>query len=517
MDLARLSKEDLGELMAALGHLERAMAAVAKAGLVPVLTLTPAATMIRAAGLLDDPAAAEVVIDPPGEASPDLPEMMPWVDASPQPDNPLPSAPPLVVAEEMAAPPAGPTGRAGGGKERPLPGLSDAVRAQIAAMVDQGLRAPAIAQQLGLRPSVVAGMVGALVRRRQRQAVAIAADLAAVARAEAAHSLSVPAAEPVPAPEPVAEADTFRSVGQIAAQMVRRGNNPPVWTEEEDARLCDLVVAQMRAGLSRNRAARAAASAMGRPEEGVAFRVASRLRDRIAAALQPQDLPASQHAAGEPAEPDALPFSPSSLAAGSAAGAVAATPAASKDDVAAAAAVEPRRPESSRAAGSAGGVAVPEPSPPAPRNANPAPVRPVAAQEGAGAPLGQCAPARPVASVAVPAPVVEAASTCPDDLHGESRRLWLHLDQLGYGRARGMAEDWDAELDHELVEQLAAGARVGELALDLGIGAEILAARFRALSAPIRDDRDRVTIDGQQRLLAVLKARLLRARRGAAA
>lgn len=482
MDLARLSKEDLGELMAALGHLERAMAAVAKAGLVPVLTLTPAATMIRAAGLLDDPAAAEVVIDPPGEASPDLPEMMPWVDASPQPDNPLPSAPPLVVAEEMAAPPAGPTGRAGGGKERPLPGLSDAVRAQIAAMVDQGLRAPAIAQQLGLRPSVVAGMVGALVRRRQRQAVAIAADLAAVARVEAAHSLSATAAEPVPAPEPVAEADTFRAVGQIAAQMVRRGNNPPVWTEEEDARLCDLVVAQMRAGLSRNRAARAAASAMGRPEEGVAFRVASRLRDRIAAALQPQDMPASQHAAGEPAEPDALPFSPSSLA-----------------------------------AGSAGGVAVPEPSPPAPRNANPAPVRPVAAQEGAGAPLGQCAPARPVASGAAPAPVVEVAGTCPDDLYGESRRLWLHLDHLGYGRARGMTEDWDAELDHELVERLASGARVGELALDLGIGAEILAARFRALSAPIRDDRDRVTIDGQQRLLAVLKARLLRARRGAAA
>lgn len=408
MDLARLSKEDLGELMAALGHLERAMAAVAKAGLVPVLTLTPAATMIRAAGLLDDPVAVDVVIDPPGETAPDLPEMMPWVDASPQPDNPLPSAPPLVVAEEMAAPPAGPTGRAGGGKERPLPGLSDAVRAQI------------------------------------------------------------------------------------AAQMVRRGNNPPVWTEEEDARLCDLVVAQMRAGLSRNRAARAAASAMGRPEEGVAFRVASRLRDRIAAALQPQDLPASQNAANKPAEPDALPSSPSSLAAGSAAGGAAATPAASKDDVAAAAAVEPR-------------------------NANPAPVRPVAAQEGAGAPLGQCAPARPVASVAAPAPVVEAASTCPDDLHGESRRLWLHLDQLGYGRARGMAEDWDAELDHELVKQLATGARVGELALDLGIGAEILAARFRALSAPIRDDRDRVTIDGQQRLLAVLKARLLRARRGAAA
>lgn len=108
------------------------------------------------------------------------------------------------------------------------------------------------------------------------------------------------------------------------------------------------------------------------------------------------------------------------------------------------------------------------------------------------------------------APAPEAGGAGTSSLHGRQREIDAHLSALGY---RG---GWDAELDLELVEGLAQGRKPAELAMDLDQDAKALTDRFRVLSAPIRDDRDRPTIAGMQDLAVVLRHRVKEARKRAA-
>lgn len=89
---------------------------------------------------------------------------------------------------------------------------------------------------------------------------------------------------------------------------------------------------------------------------------------------------------------------------------------------------------------------------------------------------------------------------------GEPLPVWhaaigRHLDKLGYPGA------WSAGLDLDLAEGLAKGIKLNMLAADFGLDASALRARFAALTACVRDERDMMTIDQQKRLLTVLKLR----------
>lgn len=76
------------------------------------------------------------------------------------------------------------------------------------------------------------------------------------------------------------------------------------------------------------------------------------------------------------------------------------------------------------------------------------------------------------------------------------------LDALARVPAR---EGFDDELDLEVMEGYARGAKTAALALDLDVEAGHLAARMRELTACIRDERDHLTIDGQRDLMIVLR------------
>ncbi len=90
---------------------------------------------------------------------------------------------------------------------------------------------------------------------------------------------------------------------------------------------------------------------------------------------------------------------------------------------------------------------------------------------------------------------------CPDDLKGLQREVWFHLGSLAADPL------FDTELDLDLVEGLASGQKLGELALDLGVDAAKAKARFELLTEVIRNQNNRITTDGQPALLAVLRRR----------
>lgn len=94
----------------------------------------------------------------------------------------------------------------------------------------------------------------------------------------------------------------------------------------------------------------------------------------------------------------------------------------------------------------------------------------------------------------------------PDGIKGDNLLIWRHLDGVGY------AGGFDAEMDYDLVSGLGAGQKLAQIALDLDMDAGSLKARFRALASCVTDIGGRVTIEGQQRLTAMLKERALRAR-----
>ena len=71
---------------------------------------------------------------------------------------------------------------------------------------------------------------------------------------------------------------------------------------------------------------------------------------------------------------------------------------------------------------------------------------------------------------------------------------------------------FDAEIDLEIVEGFARGTKTAALALDLDLDAPLLLARFRDLTACIRDARGNMTIDGQADLMKALRHRVKEAR-----
>ncbi|WP_158589824.1 helix-turn-helix domain-containing protein [Gemmobacter lutimaris] len=111
------------------------------------------------------------------------------------------------------------------------------------------------------------------------------------------------------------------------------------------------------------------------------------------------------------------------------------------------------------------------------------------------APVGEIAEG--VVPVAAPTPAPVAGGAAP--FTARQRQIAAHVMRL-HGRG-----DFDAATDLALVEQLTSGTKAGQVALDLGLDSAAVVGRFRALTAVIRDDRDRVTIDGQADLLLVLR------------
>ncbi|WP_417627055.1 hypothetical protein [Pararhodobacter aggregans] len=118
---------------------------------------------------------------------------------------------------------------------------------------------------------------------------------------------------------------------------------------------------------------------------------------------------------------------------------------------------------------------------------------------------GVAAPA--AAQVPPPGPSQEVAAkpakgpAPPADFTVLDRALWRHVVTLPPG-AFGPGDDLD------LVEGLARGRKLAEIALDLDIDAAACLSRFKALSATLRNDLNAITHEGQPRLLKVLRARV---------
>lgn len=117
--------------------------------------------------------------------------------------------------------------------------------------------------------------------------------------------------------------------------------------------------------------------------------------------------------------------------------------------------------------------------------------------EGGGE-SGPCAAANGVSQSA--APKAGGAAPLPQMLPRQ-RVLYEHLVRVGYRKG------WDARADLDLVEALAAGVKLPVLCADMGWDQFAAHMRFEELSQQIRDDRGRVTIDGQKTLLEVLRIR----------
>lgn len=117
--------------------------------------------------------------------------------------------------------------------------------------------------------------------------------------------------------------------------------------------------------------------------------------------------------------------------------------------------------------------------------------------------------AAPEGPASQPRPVREKPAV-PEGIKGDALRIWQHLDRVGY---RGL---FDADIDLKMCELLLGGTKAPAVATTLGVDTDAIAKRFALLAQPIRDERGRCSIDGQNHLLAVLKARAIRARRAVA-
>ncbi|MCA2014397.1 hypothetical protein LCM17_23100 [Cereibacter sphaeroides] len=116
----------------------------------------------------------------------------------------------------------------------------------------------------------------------------------------------------------------------------------------------------------------------------------------------------------------------------------------------------------------------------------------------------------PTAAPSQGADLPTARPGCPADLKGLGREIWFAIAALRTDPV------FDAELDLELAEGLARGRPLAEISLDLGVDADAARKRFGRLSEFARNDRDVMTIDGQEALLDVLTRRM-KISRGAAA
>lgn len=113
------------------------------------------------------------------------------------------------------------------------------------------------------------------------------------------------------------------------------------------------------------------------------------------------------------------------------------------------------------------------------------------------------------------AAVGQLAAAAPDEAAlaytGEMKRIWEHIKALGFPKG------WDAELDLEAVEAFGRGMKLDRLALELGVDSKLIQDRYAALTACIRDARGHMSIDGQEKLVRVVRDRLKAVRAGAKA
>lgn len=237
---------------------------------------------------------------------------------------------------------------------------------------------------------------------------------------------------------------------------------PATWTAEEDTRLVALVVSGIVGlGLTKKSAIIAAASELGRPEAGTTFRCHHKLKPRIDKALT--------DAVKAKAEAEAL-LTPSPEAA-------------QKPLTTAEASPEQVAPE--RGGDAAVGGHSPAAVPGQALLHTDAEVEAMEAQQLADA--GEAYPA------------VRDPQPQPSDLHGLDLVLWQHMQD---NRPR-----WPMTraTDLELAEALARGEKLPMVAADLGIDAQALKNRWFILTARICDARGNPTIDGQRRLIEVLR------------
>ena len=92
----------------------------------------------------------------------------------------------------------------------------------------------------------------------------------------------------------------------------------------------------------------------------------------------------------------------------------------------------------------------------------------------------------------------------------EDRRILDHLQRLTYG------PKWTVEDDLEVCEAFQRGSRLDRVALEFGVDAKEIKDRYQRITAVIRDDRGHLTIDGQERILRLLRQLVAAARKGAA-
>lgn len=97
---------------------------------------------------------------------------------------------------------------------------------------------------------------------------------------------SLPPLREPPAPDVLA-APVAHAVAPVETTVAPPGTGkPPAWTEDEDHRLIDIIARAVHGdGISRWKAAVAAAAVLGRPVEGTKFRMNTKLADRIDARI----------------------------------------------------------------------------------------------------------------------------------------------------------------------------------------------------------------------------------------
>lgn len=91
-----------------------------------------------------------------------------------------------------------------------------------------------------------------------------------------------------PAPEAIdftSRCEPVEAVTPGSARALAQTNQPPRWTEEEDARAVDLCVAAMMTGMTQSAAYVSVAHKLGRPIEGTKFRFNTKLKDRVHEAM----------------------------------------------------------------------------------------------------------------------------------------------------------------------------------------------------------------------------------------
>ncbi len=104
------------------------------------------------------------------------------------------------------------------------------------------------------------------------------------------------------------------------------------------------------------------------------------------------------------------------------------------------------------------------------------------------------APAQPPFSRSAPA-------VPPDGLSGKDLEIWRHLTQPA-NQPR-----WPMTIgtDFDLAVGIGRGDKLNVIAADLGIDAKALLARFAVITALVRDDKGRVTIEGLPKVINVLR------------